>query len=187
LNQSPDFFAGFFLVRTRSTLLAACRHALSGQVGEAYVVLRVCLENALYGLYISGDHQRQQTWLRRHDDETSMNKVKREFTVANVMAHLEAIDKRSAEIAQKLYDTSIDYGGHPNERSITSQVTITSDDNSHNFSASLFSTGDLRHALCLKSTARFGVCCLDIFGHVFRTRYQLLSVDSSLDELRRGL
>src|SRR5262245_60326917 len=46
LNQSPHFFAGFFLVRTRATFLAACRHALSGQIGEAYVLLRVCLENA---------------------------------------------------------------------------------------------------------------------------------------------
>jgi hypothetical protein len=187
LNQSSEYFAGFFLFRTHCSLRGACRLALGGQVAETYIVLRGCLENALYGLYVAFDTNRQEIWLRRHEDEASQKRVKNEFQVGKVLAHLQGIDERTHAIAKALYDTTIDYGGHPNERSVSTQITTTTDGNRTDFSAALFNVGDLPHLACLKSAARIAVCCLDIFGHVFRTRYLLLGIDARLDQLRQGL
>jgi hypothetical protein len=187
LNHSPEFFAGFFLTRTRSSFIAASRMALCGQIAEAHMVLRGCLESALYGHFVAFDQTRQEIWLRRHDDADGMKRVKKEFTVRSVMDHLKSVDQRTWDITQKLYDLTIDYGAHPNERSLTSQIMIEKDESRYKFSSNPFSLGDLFHHACLKTAARIGVCCLDIFGNVFRARYQLLAIDTRLDVLRQGL
>lgn len=187
MNQSPEHFAGLFLFRTHCSFLGGCRLAFGGQVAEAYMVFRGALESALYGLYVAFDTSRQETWLRRHVDEASRKRVKDEFTIAKVMAHLKGIDERTHDIVKSLYDTTIDYGGHPNERTVSSQVATTQEGDRTNFSADVFNCGDLPHLACLKSAARVGIVCLDIFGHVFRARYKLLGIDLRLDQLRVGL
>jgi hypothetical protein len=176
-----------FLFRTHSAFRTGAGHALSGQVPEAYMVFRSCLESALYGLYMAGDETRQETWLRRHDDEAARHKVKNEFKIANVKAHLQGMDAKLHEIVDCLYDRTIDLGGHPNERVITTQIAITSTEKRHSFSADYFLCGVVPQDLALKTAACIGVCCLDVFAHVFRVRYQLLGIDLRLDQLRQGL
>lgn len=187
LHQTPEFFAGFFLIRTQYSYLAANRLALGGQLAEAYMVLRGCLENALYGLFVAFNTTRQEIWLRRHDDEASRKRVKNEFTIRKVMDHLKGIDQRTQVIAQKLYDVTVDYGGHPNERSVTTQIDVTTEGSRTIFSADVFNVGNIAQVACLKTAARIGVCCLDIFGHIYRSRYKILGIDVSLDQLRKGL
>jgi len=145
------------------------------------------LENALYGLFVAFDTTRQEIWLRRHDDEASRKRVKNEFTILKVMNHLKGIDERAQAIAQNLYDVTIDYGGHPNERSVSMQINTTTDGCRTNFSADVFNVGNIPHAACLKTTARIGICCMDIFGHVYQPRYKILGIDVKLDQLRLGL
>lgn len=186
LSQSPEFVAGFLLVRTHSSFRGAACLSLSGQVAEAYVVLRSCLESALYGLYVAGDPNRQEVWLRRHDDEASRQCVRREFTIRNVLNHLQPIDSKTHDIAQSLYDRTIDYGGHPNERAVSTQIETETDGSRASFTAEYFLCGDLAQQVSLKSCAQIGICCLDIFYNVFRDRYRLLGIDERLDEIRRG-
>ena len=69
LNHSHDWFAGFFLLRAHSNYLGACRLCWSAQIPESYALLRSCLENALYGLYLANHPESRETWLRRHDDD----------------------------------------------------------------------------------------------------------------------
>jgi hypothetical protein len=187
LNQSPEFVACFFLIHTHSTFRGAARMCLSGQVAETYTVLRSCLESALYGLYIAGDTNRQEIWLRRHDDDASRQRVRNEFTIRNVLDHLESIDAKTHGIAQSLYDRTIDYGGHPNERAVNIQIKTESDGSCADFTAEYFLCGDLPHQVSLKSSAQIGICSLDIFYNVFRDRYRILGIDARLDEMRKGL
>ncbi len=64
LSQSPELVSGFLLIRSHSSFLGATRLCLSGQLAEAYILLRGCLENALYGLYVAGNTSRQKIWQR---------------------------------------------------------------------------------------------------------------------------
>lgn len=52
LNDTPDILSAFFFPRAHSCYLGATKLALSGQVPESYMLLRGCIENALYGLYV---------------------------------------------------------------------------------------------------------------------------------------
>ena len=185
LNQSPEFIAGFLLIRTHSSFRAAVRLCLSGQVAEAYMALRGCLESALYGLYLAGDSNRQEIWLRRHDDDASRRRSRKEFAIRNVLDHLQSIDARTSNIAQSLYDRTIDYGAHPNERAVSTQIKTECDGSRADFTAEYFLCGGLPHQLSLKSAAQVAICCLDIFYSVFRDRYRILGIDETLDRIRQ--
>lgn len=186
LNQRPEYVAGFLLVRTHSSFRGAARSCLSGQIAETYMVLRSCLESALYGLYVVGDANRQEIWLRRHDDDASRRRVRNEFTIGKLMNHLQSIDPNTQRIAQGLYDRTIDYGGHPNECAVNTQIKAESDGSRLNFTGEYFLCGDVPHQLSLKSSAQIGICCLDIFYNVFRDRYRILGIDERLDQIKQG-
>ena len=186
LNPNLEFVSAFFLFRTHSSFRGAARLCLSGQVAEAYMVLRSCLESALYGLYVAGVTNRQEIWLHRHVDHASRQRVRNVFTTGNVLNHLKSIDAKTHDIARSLYEQTIDYGGHPNERAVLTQIKTESTDSRVAFTLEYFLCGDLPHQLSLKSAARIGICCLDIFYIVFRDRYRRLGIDERLDEIRQG-
>lgn len=186
LNQSPEFVSGFFLFRTHSSFLAAARLALSGQLGEAYMVLRGCLESSLYGLYVSNNTNRQETWLRRHEDEASLRRMRNEFTIRKVMTHLQSVDAQTQQIVQKLYEDTIDYGGHPNERAISTQVSTEQQGSQVTFRARYLICNELAHQVCVRGMTQIGICCLDIFYYVFPQRYRILGIDLHLNQIRQG-
>ena len=187
LDHSPELVPGFLLFRTHSSFRAAVCLCLSGQIVEAFMVLRGCLESALYGLYVAEDANRQEIWLRRHDDDASRRRVRNEFTIRNVLNHLQSIDANTHGIAQSLYERTIDYGAHPNPRAVHTQIKTESAGSRFIVTAQYFLCGDLPHRASLKSTAQIGICCLDIFYTVFRDRYRILGIDQRLDHIRQGL
>ena len=115
LNFSKDWFAGFFVLRAHSNLLAAARLAWSGQIPECYALLRSCMENALYGLYLANNPNSRETWLRRHDSEDHKKKLRQEFKISSMLDLLKTFNKKEGEVAELLYERTIDCGAHPNE------------------------------------------------------------------------
>lgn len=63
MNNSRAWFAGFFLLRSHASYLGAVRLSASTQFAETYMVLRGCLENALYGLFIH-ENPKNPLWMR---------------------------------------------------------------------------------------------------------------------------
>lgn len=160
---------------------------MSGQVPEAYMVLRGALECALYGLYVARKPSVSEIWLRRDEDEVSRRKVRKEFKVANVFQVLELEDQKLRKIARNLYERTIDYGGHPNQQAFLSVMKQQSDDSKITFqSAYMIGNEDALH-LCLKSCAQIGICALSIFRLVFRERFDILGISQNLESIRKGL
>jgi hypothetical protein len=85
MDRTRDFIASFFLFRSHSAYLAGVKLALSGQIPEAYMVLRGTLECALYGLYVARKASVREIWLRRDEDEEAKKKVRQEFKVGNIL------------------------------------------------------------------------------------------------------
>ena len=187
IENTPDWFATFFLVRSHSALLGAVRLALSGQVPEAYMVLRGCLENALYGFYVTRKAESRETWLRRHDNEESKKKVRKEFKISNLIDLLEKEDDRLRNIAKDLYERTIDYGGHPNERALLSVTTKHVDENKTKFQSAYLIGNEPALKLCLKSCSQIGVCSLSIFQMIYKERFDILGLSDALMVLKKGL
>lgn len=75
LSNPPNFLVAIFLARSHSAFRAAARLATSGQIPESYVLLRSCIEYALYGLHIHINSEAAETWILRHDDESAQKSV----------------------------------------------------------------------------------------------------------------
>lgn len=173
--------------RSHSAFLASCRLAMSGQAVETFPLLRSCLEYALYALHINENSTFADVWLRRHDNDESLREVRRVFKHVRVMETLLNRDAALHEDISGLYERTIDFGGHPNERAVSSSATMKREGDT-TVIRNQFLHGDslaLDHAL--KTTAQIGLGSLMVFRLIFRERFDLLGLRDTIDALGRVL
>jgi hypothetical protein len=187
LNHSPDWFSAFFFLRCHSAYLGASRLAMSGQAPEAFMLLRGCIESALYGHYLSRHQELQEVWLRRHDSEDNMKRVKQEFRIATLFCDVDPRNAKLGKDLRGLYNRAVDYGGHPNERALSSTLEMKREPNQIRFDVSYLSVDGLLIRFSLVTCVLIGLRCLDLFGLVFFERFKILSLDADLDRVRHAL
>jgi hypothetical protein len=189
LTNPPDFLAAFMLIRSHAAFRGACRMAASGQVPETFPLLRSCIEYALYALHINAKPALGEVWMRRHDDEDTLKTCRTSFKHASVIGTLKRRDAKLHKTIALLYERTIDFGGHPNERAMTGNVRLTESKDESTFSTA-YLHGDalslsLEHAI--KTTAQIGLGSLITFEHIFKDRFRLLGIDIELQMLRSVL
>lgn len=187
LNHSKDWFAGFFLLRAHSNFLAACRMSWSGQIPECYALLRSCLENALYGVYLAKNPASQETWLCRHDSDEHKKRVRQEFKISTMLDLAKSMDEKEGTVAEKLYERTIDYGAHPNERALMQALQMTEGDDKIEFNSIYLDKDSDQLKLAIKTTAQAGACALSLFRPIYKERYDILGVTDALDHIKKRL
>ncbi len=187
LNHSKDWFTSFFVLRSHSNFLAACRLSWSGQIPESYVVLRSCLENALYGLYLARHLNSQETWLRRHDDEAGKRKVKNEFKIRTLLGFATTVDRKEGSIARTLYERTIDFGAHPNELALMQTLQINENDDPGEFKSNYLDGDSVYLREVLKTTVQVGACALSLFRSVNPERFDIIGLTDLLRHVKEGL
>jgi len=183
----PDPISPLLFFHSHGAFRSACEHALAGAVGATYPALRSCIESAGYALLIGRRPGLAEVWLKRHDDDASLKAAKAAFTPSAIRAELTPLDGHGAEVFDRLYQWAIDFGGHPNERSVTGSMTMTEADGRTHIQH-LYMHGDglaLQNALV--ETARVGVWALETMQNLYAARYELLGIRAALLDLRRGL
>lgn len=187
LNHSKDWFAGFFLLRAHSNFLAACRLCWSGQIPETYAVLRSCLENALYGLYLARNPASQETWLCRHDSPEAKKKVRDEFKIGALLDLANTVDGTEGPIAKTLYELTIDCGAHPNERALMQTLQLHENNEQVSFKLTYLEGNSDQLRFALQTTAQVGVCTLSLFRVVYPERFDILGITDALRHMKTGL
>lgn len=185
-NPTNEISASLFYL-CHNSFRAACEHAAAGQVTATFPQLRVCLECAGYALHIHKNDGLDEIWLRRQDDDAAMQAVKSEFRQGNIRATIKSANQHAAKRYDNLYQRTIDFGAHPNEMAMTSNLRIV-DQGDRKKLEHLYLQGDslpLTHAL--KTTAQVGVCSLEILQEAVAERFELLGVRAEILKLRKGL
>lgn len=103
---------------------------------------------------------------------------------------METLFKRDSalhSILEKLYDRTIDFGGHPNERAVSSSATLTRYGDTAVIHNHLLHGDSLALDHVLKTTAQVGLGSLMVFQLTFRGRFDLLGLRDTIDELRKTL
>ena len=160
---------------------------MSGQAVDTFPVLRSCLEYALYALHINANPTFAEVWLRRHDNVEALREVKQHFKHGRVM---ETLLKRDAALHAQLsalYERTIDFGGHPNERAVSSSATMTREGDTAVIRNQFLHGDSLAFEHALKTTAQIGLGSLMVFRLIFRERFDLLGLRDTIDALRRVL
>lgn len=110
------------LLRTHSAYRAATLLAASGMPTDAYPTIRSILETAGYALLIYLHQKLGETWLRRDDGAAQKKAVRSAFTPRAIKDALTQVDRGLLRIFDELYEYAIDFGAHPNEKSLTEPV-----------------------------------------------------------------
>ncbi|NWG86237.1 MAG: hypothetical protein HXY26_01795 [Hydrogenophilaceae bacterium] len=187
VNHSKDWFAGFFLLRAHSNFLAACRLCWSAQIPESYALLRSCLENALYGLYLSKHPESRETWLRRGEDTAARQRVKDEFQIGTMLRLAAMVDATEGAVARALYDRTIDSGAHPNELALMQTLQINKSADHIEFKSNYLDHDSVALRAALKTTAQVGVCALSLFQLIYPERFDIMGVTDLLRHVKVGL
>lgn len=175
-----------FIGRCHSAYLGGIKLSTSGQVVEAYMVIRGCLENALYAQYINDDPTRDEelpersvAWLNRGKDEDSTKKCRKMFTYSAVKNNLLEQDKALGQEASLLYDRTIDYGAHPN---FYGHIT-TSDVKTSGVTVQFLMPGTDAFKLCIQTAVEVTICSLRIFNHIFPDRFRSVGITERIDNI----
>ena len=187
LDNSEDPFAPNFLHRSHSAFLASCRLSMSGQAAETFPQLRSCLEYALYALHINENPTLSKDWVRRHENEDSLKKAKQSFRHGDVMKTLLARDIALHKSLSDLYQRTIDFGGHPNQRAVSSSLAMRKESDT-TVVRNQFLHGDsaaLDHAL--RTNAQIGLGSLLVFQLIYNERFDILDLRDTLESLKRVL
>lgn len=186
INPRP-WFPFQFIHRSHSAFRAACGMIMAGQLQESNAMLRLSLETAAYGYYVSTDQLIAEAWLQRHDGLDQLKDFKRKFQHVTVRELIKANAGKLGQIFEELYERTIDYGAHPNERGFSMNSKIEENADAVNF-LQIYLHGDgLLMDFAIKSCAQVGVWNLSIFQLVYPEKFQLLGVKVWLEELRKRL
>jgi hypothetical protein len=133
---------------------------------DSFALTRSTLESAGYAMLISNTPGLAELWLKRDDDK----KARQRFTQASVRDAIASADKSLSTVYQTLYDTAIDFGAHPNEKSVLMNLrkeTIRTP--SIQFRMLPGDEGPLLSS-ALKHCGQVGVCAVKIFSLIFKTQ-----------------
>jgi hypothetical protein len=185
LNQPKPFLPALFLVRSHSAYRAACATATAGQLPESSVLLRSSLEYAGYALHIFRHPALGETWLRRHDDAAaSLSAVRNAFAAISIEKTIIETEAKLGKLYKELYQKTIDFGGHPNERGVSSNMLIEESETEKQLRLIYLHANELHIMNSFAEVARVGFCCLHIFQHIFKERFLLLRLKDRLFALR---
>ncbi|MNV47054.1 hypothetical protein D3C71_1389090 [compost metagenome] len=113
---------GLLVMNSYTLVLSAVRQALSGHVVSTYPIARAALESACYAFLIARDEAKADIWINRHNSESALQRCRKTFTAKNAANELRTIDPVMAEYVLAHYDASIDFGAHPNRKSVIEHV-----------------------------------------------------------------
>jgi hypothetical protein len=176
----------FLLVRTHSSFLAAIRAGMSGQIGEAFVLLRAGVEQSWYALHMATGHdadRRTEIWLRRNESDAAKASCKSEFTVKNVRSTHEDLDAPAAADLHQIYETLVDYGAHPNQMGVFTSIKSQESATEVTFQVGILHPAELPVMVTLRLAIAVAIGALKIFQLIYPERFILMGLDSEIQRL----
>jgi hypothetical protein len=160
---------------------------MSGQVVEAYAQCRAMLEDAAYAVHIHRNPALGKVWLDRHQNQAALKASRKAFTHEAVSASVTAANMHAGKRFNEMYQKTIDWGGHPNERSVTGNMTMVKEADRVTMFA-IMRHGDGVHLdAALKTVAQSGMISLEMLEVIYSAKFELLGIKAAMLELRKRL
>jgi hypothetical protein len=181
----PSQIIAMLFIRCHGAYRTACSLAMSGQAAECYVQCRSVLEYAAYAVHINRNTSLGDVWLDRHVDEAGLKASKRAFQHVAVVDSVKAANRHAAERFETIYQRTIDFGGHPNERSVTANIKVTEELDRRQMLAILLHGDGVQLDMALKTVAQCGMIALELLETIYGAKFQLLGIKAAMLDLRR--
>jgi FAD/FMN-containing dehydrogenase len=152
--------------RAHSAFRCACALGMGGATVEAMGALRQVLEFAGYAALIHRSQSLAHVWWDRDQSADAEKNVRRAFTHGAVREAVRATHAQLADIYDELYDRVIQFGAHPNEKSISGSLKLDLQ-RTETLLLQVYLQGDgaqLDH--WIHTANQVGICVLKIFESV---------------------
>jgi len=176
-----------FVGRSHSAYLGSIQLSTAGQAAEAYPVIRLCLENALYALFIQDDPaidkeipERLQIWADRGTNDEATKKCRHTFGYGNIRDHLVGRDSALGEETNALYERTVVYGAHPN---FYAHATTSDPLKSEGGEVQYLLPDTDAAKLAIQTAVHAGMCSLRIFGLILRDRFEEAGIPGRLRKI----
>jgi hypothetical protein len=165
-SSHAEVVPSLLCLRSFSAFRAAVMVGLSLPT-DGFPLQRSCLENAGYAKLISQDLDLAHLWLKRGENPA---KVRTTFTNRGVREAIAKDDEQLSKIYQELYEQTIDFGAHPNEKGVLGSF-VRESVGTGNLQVSMLGGDSLQLQYGLTSCARVGICSLKIFDLIFKEQF----------------
>ncbi|RQP98879.1 hypothetical protein [Burkholderia stagnalis] len=189
MRADPDHLGEpLMLVNAHAAFRAAAELALQTRTCEAYVLMRSCLEYALYAVHFHRHPESFEVWARRGEGEPQRKAVRRAFRPHEMLDGVVALHNAIGARAKHLYEFSIDMGAHPNETGIFGRLRLEQrPDGERELQTRYLHPGDVAIRATLKAAAQVGVCTLECFWLIYRERFDIMGIKEAIDAHKPGL
>ncbi|GBQ50773.1 hypothetical protein ACM0P6_14860 (plasmid) [Komagataeibacter sucrofermentans] len=127
-HVSPKPTRAFILfLNAYQMFLGAARMALSGHPAAVFPLVRTALESASYGYLMEQQPALAEVWGNRHRSETDKRACRNAFTFDKAIKGLVYTGPDIYRLAKEAYESTIDYGAHPNLKGVFGHVSINED------------------------------------------------------------
>lgn len=117
--------SAILLLNAHASFRAAVHLAIGGQLLPVFMTLRGSIESALYANGMVADPKLTDVWLRRDQNEEARQECRDVFTVGRMFKAVTLRqDQQFADRLREMYDATIDFGAHPNNRSLLASTHI---------------------------------------------------------------
>jgi hypothetical protein len=163
-HEGTVLFAGM----SHAAFLATVQLGTSGQLPPAYVVMRGCVEDAIYAFFLFHHPELKAVWSARNDSPAAKKKVRDEFTIGRMKKFLSEKHSAIATQFEVVYDATIDLGAHPNALGAYSHlIELESGD----FEWQYINTSPVDRNFALRMAGSAGICALNIFQEMFPVHF----------------
>ncbi|SEQ52089.1 hypothetical protein SAMN05428969_3343 [Devosia sp. YR412] len=153
---------------------------------DAFALMRSSLESAGYALYIYGDETLAEAWLRRDESKKTRQTVRDRVTQGLVKDAIKAVDVQLLGTYSTLYERAIDFGAHPNEKAVLTNLASASIRDASSIQYKLLGGDGPLLDGALRSSVQAGICVLRIFQYVFPERYASIDMTSRIHRVSQG-
>ena len=187
MAKSASEIEAMLFLRCHAAFRAAAGEAMAGQVVESYRQCRGMMECAAYAVHIRRDPSLAKVWLDRHVDEAGMKASKKAFRHELVVASVTAANMHAGRRFEELYQRTIDFGGHPNERSVTGSMKLIEGPERRVMLAIMLHGDDAALDMGLKSVAQCAMVSLEMLQVLYDAKFEILGINAAMLSFRKGL
>lgn len=185
-HNTQHWFPYLFILKAHSAFLSAVQLVMGTQAQEGYMVLRGALENALYGYYIFKHPELAKVYLQRDENDKTKKEMRDKFKNRTIIGLLKGDDKNLGNAVEKLYERVIDFGAHPNEKSLSSSLKKTDTKDAIKFEISYLTADPLVINLGLKTATQVGIACLKIAEKVLPERFKIVGLSERIQTVSKA-
>jgi hypothetical protein len=178
-SNLSNYVTLLLLQRACGNYFSSVRLSSSGQLPESYVLLRACVEDGLYAFNVYSEPKSAQIWLDRHENEQSRKDSKKLFQLKVLQDNLIQANQQLGRNIQSDYEWCIDYGAHPNERAITTNLSFTG----KKMFLELLNTTEGVFQMCLSMCVTCGLDVIKVFNLIYPDDFKKFNAEQRVDSI----